>query len=107
LNLDKANEGAVVKNVLFAGMWKNFQNNDSETYFQATALGNKVLSSTNDLISINGDYASVVALQISGADFADALGDTFFEKVTYKGAFNGTNDWTTGWANFNPNNADY
>jgi hypothetical protein len=108
LNLDKANEGAVVKNVLFAGMWKNFQSDNSETYFQTTALGNKVLSSTNDLISANGNYASVVSSQISGADFADAsLGDAFFEKVDYKGAFNGTNDWTTGWANFNPNDTDY
>jgi hypothetical protein len=26
------------------------------------------------------------------------LTDSFFEKVTYKGAFDGTTDWTTGWA---------
>ncbi|MDR1556247.1 MAG: Ig-like domain-containing protein [Tannerellaceae bacterium] len=108
LNLDKANEGAVVKHVIFAGMWKDFQNEGSETYFLTEGLGNKSLASTNDLIATNGDYASVVASQINGADFTDApLGDSFFEKVTYKGAFNGASDWTSGWANFDPDNTDY
>jgi hypothetical protein len=38
----------------------------------------------------------------SGAVFTDAkLSDSFFEKVDYRGAF-GTTDWTSGWANFNP-----
>ncbi len=30
-----------------------------------------------------------------------ALNDAFFEKVTYRGAFDGTNDWTTGWVVWN------
>ncbi len=34
------------------------------------------------------------------------LSDSFFEKVVYLGAF-GTNDWTAGWANFNPQNVEY
>jgi hypothetical protein len=29
-----------------------------------------------------------------------------FEANTYVGAF-GTTDWTTGWTNFDPQNADY
>jgi hypothetical protein len=108
LNLDKANEGAVVKNVIFAGMWNDFQNDASEAYFGTSVLGNVSLASTNDLIATNGNYASVVASQIGGADFTDTpLGDSFFEKVTYKGAFDGTNDWTSGWANFSPNDTDY
>ncbi|MDR1258434.1 MAG: Ig-like domain-containing protein [Tannerellaceae bacterium] len=108
LNLDKANNGAVVRNVIFAGMWNDFQNDDSKTYFQSASLGNKSLTSTNDLIATNGDYSSVVASQIGGADFTDApLTNSFFEKVGYKGAFSGANDWTAGWANFDPNNTDY
>ncbi|MDR1500095.1 MAG: Ig-like domain-containing protein [Tannerellaceae bacterium] len=108
LNLDNANEGAVVRNVIFAGMWKDFQNDGSEAYFLKEGLGNRSILSTKDVIASDGDYSSVVASQISGADFADALlGNSFFEKVTYKGAFDGTNDWTSGWANFDPNNADY
>jgi hypothetical protein len=108
LNLDNANDGAVVKNVIFAGMWNDFQNDRGETYFRTADLANKSLSSTNDILATNGDYSSVVASQISGASFTDAaLNNTFFEKVTYKGAFNGTDDWTSGWANFDPNNTDY
>jgi hypothetical protein len=35
-----------------------------------------------------------------------ALADSFFEKVTYKGAF-GQADWTTNWTNFNPKTTVY
>ncbi len=35
-----------------------------------------------------------------------ALADSFFEKVTYKGAF-GNTDWTVGWTNFSPNTTVY
>lgn len=31
----------------------------------------------------------------------------FFDHVDYIGAFDGTNDWTAGWANFDPDNAIY
>lgn len=42
----------------------------------------------------DGDYTSIVADKIDGADFSDtALNDAFFEKVSYKGAFDGKNDW--------------
>lgn len=46
------------------------------------------------------------------ADFTDAnLTDPFFKKVKYPGAFGYTgsadDNWTTGWANFDPNNTDY
>ncbi|MDP2335713.1 MAG: hypothetical protein Q8N05_04535, partial [Bacteroidota bacterium] len=38
----------------------------------------------------------------TGAIFTNAkVTDAFFEKVAYRGAF-GTTDWTSGWANFDP-----
>lgn len=38
----------------------------------------------------------------TGAVFTNAkVTDTFFEKVTYRGAF-GNTDWSAGWANYNP-----
>ncbi|MES2690446.1 MAG: PKD domain-containing protein, partial [Bacteroidota bacterium] len=44
----------------------------------------------------------------SGASFSDAkVADPFFTPTTYKGAFGATTNWTSGWTNFNPNNADY
>ena len=41
--------------------------------------------------------------------FTGVANDAFFDKtVDYIGAFKfGGTDWTTGWTNFNPNNADY
>lgn len=43
----------------------------------------------------------------SGALFTDAkVSDPFFEKVDYKGAF-GATDWTSGWADFDPQTLPY
>lgn len=44
---------------------------------------------------------------LTGALFTDAkVADTFFDRVAYKGAF-GTTDWTSGWANFDPQSLAY
>ena len=44
----------------------------------------------------------------SDLEFVDeVLDNSFFEKVTYKGAFDGTNDWTAGWTNWDPQNTEY
>ncbi len=43
----------------------------------------------------------------SGSDFSDGdLSDPFFTNVTYRGAF-GTENWTSGWCNWNPQNTTY
>ncbi len=108
LFLDKANEGAVVKNVILAGMWEDFKDDSSKDYYNTTGLNNMLLTSTNDIITQNGIYSSIVKEQIVGAEFTDeVLTNSFFDKVSYKGAFDGENDWTEGWANFDPNNTDY
>jgi PKD repeat protein len=45
---------------------------------------------------------------LTGADFsAPNLNSTFFETTSYRGAFDGTNDWTACWTNFDPQNANY
>ena len=45
---------------------------------------------------------------LSGASFtAPNLNSTFFDVVSYRGAFDGTNDWTACWTNFDPENTDY
>ncbi|TSD66002.1 hypothetical protein FFF34_000965 [Inquilinus sp. KBS0705] len=42
------------------------------------------------------------SIALTGAAFTNAkVTGAFFEKVAYRGAF-GTTDWTSGWANFNP-----
>lgn len=108
LYLQNANSAATVKNVIFAGMWENFKDDASKSYFETEGLNNLVYASSNDLIATNADYTSVVTANITGADFSDAvLSDGFFEKVPYKGAFDGTNDWTKGWVNWDPQNTAY
>lgn len=41
---------------------------------------------------------------LSGADFSGLSG---FENVSYRGAFDGSNDWTKGWTNFAPETTEY
>ena len=40
------------------------------------------------------------SIALTGAAFTGDQTDSFFDKVTYKGAFGGTTNWTTGWTNF-------
>lgn len=103
----QANDGIAIENVIFAGMWKNFYKDEkvSENFFNR-AGNNTVLENTRQIIAKDGDYSSVVADAVKGADFSK-LADSFFEKVTYKGAFDGTNDWTEGWTNWDPQNTVY
>lgn len=103
----QANDGIALENVIFAGMWKNFYEDEkvSENFFNR-AGNNSVLENTQQIIAKDGDYSSVVANAVQGADFSK-LADSFFEKVTYKGAFDGTNDWTEGWTNWDPQNTVY
>lgn len=103
----QANNGIAIENVIFAGMWKNFYEDEkvSENFFNR-AGNNTVLENTRQIIAKDGDYSSVVADAVKGADFSK-LADSFFEKVTYKGAFDGTNDWTEGWTNWDPQNTVY
>ena len=43
---------------------------------------------------------------LGGAVTGGKLAGTFFTQTTYRGAF-GTDNWITGWTNFNPQNTDY
>jgi hypothetical protein len=43
---------------------------------------------------------------LSGADFSGNAADPFFQQVSFKGAF-GTEDWTSGWCNWDPQNTAY
>ncbi|MEZ4808212.1 MAG: hypothetical protein R2815_12185 [Flavobacteriales bacterium] len=43
---------------------------------------------------------------LSGADFSGPYADSFFENVSFRGAF-GTTNWTAGWANWDPQNTAY
>ena len=38
---------------------------------------------------------------------SQSIDNSFFQKVSYVGAFDGINDWTAGWTEWNPVNANY
>lgn len=83
------------------------------TWFNAG--GNSVLSTPQGLQAIAPtNYAnpnfllSAGSTALTGADFsAPNLNNSFFETTTYRGAFDGTNDWTACWSNFDPQNENY
>ena len=49
----------------------------------------------------------VAVLMIVAGISAQSINDNFFKKVNYVGAFDGVIDWTAGWAEWDPMNADY
>ncbi len=53
------------------------------------------------------NFAVTSGLLASGAAFnAGVLGNAYFDKVSFRGAFGSTN-WTNGWTEFNPKNKTY
>jgi hypothetical protein len=132
-----ATEGKLnVTNCVMAGMIKNFQdkqywtggtvfdpsNNSgafAESYFSRSAGANRMFTTIGDL-NLSGnplDLANPVAFPASGSPLAsgaawtDAKVSSDFDKVTYIGAFapseTATNNWTSGWTNFDPQNTNY
>jgi hypothetical protein len=83
------------------------------TWFNAG--GNSVLSTPQGLQAIaptnytNPNFLlSAGSPALTGASFsAPNLNNSFFETTTYRGAFDGSNDWTACWSNFDPQNENY
>lgn len=49
----------------------------------------------------------IVSLALVAGINAQTIENSFFEQVSYVGAFDGTNNWTEGWAEWNPVDKDY
>ncbi|MDO4497592.1 MAG: hypothetical protein Q4B58_07185 [Bacteroidales bacterium] len=92
------------------------QESYSSTFFKAQT-GNKYFADAADLklvaeTSLKG--AQDVALMpsagsplLGAASFSDNLLSSWFEKVDYVGALSPSNNWLTGWTEFDPQNAEY
>jgi hypothetical protein len=82
-------------------------------WFNANA--NSVLPNSLDIMAVNPyNYTNPNFLlqagspALTGASFTSPnLGDSYFTPTTYRGAFDGSNDWTKCWANFDPQNTNY
>jgi hypothetical protein len=83
------------------------------SWFGTSGWNNETVNSTSDFQFTNSSLSAPdFTLNVSspyntGADFTnDYLAASFFEPVTYRGAFGSTN-WTSGWANWDPINEPY
>jgi hypothetical protein len=110
-----------VRNTIFAGLrqGKDFTTNtgnsfDTKGWVTKSAYGNTLLSQPSEVmledafkISEPNFMPKTGSPALTGADFTNPrLSDSFFEKVTYRGAF-GTSRWDEGWTNYDPKNTVY
>lgn len=76
--------------------------------FSETSLGGSTLLETADAAGLTDPFnnaapklqpkAGTIALSTKGKFDVNGLDNAFFKPTTYIGAFDGTNDWTAGWA---------
>jgi hypothetical protein len=116
------NGDLVIANNIMAGMKTNNFMEDSKgtadfnkDYWAKEELKNELLTTNADL-KLNNPFsltnpnftalANSPVLDAASFDFDAIKNDAFFEKVTFVGAF-GTEDWTQGWTNWDPQNTDY
>ncbi len=117
-----------IKNVFFGGMnyvgadanntSGNWTGEFSQNYFLTASLNNQSKTTIDDLglnqvnsKAANPNYGPKPGSVLLGAaDFTDAFLSSGFEQVTYVGAFKSdapADNWTSGWANFNPQTTTY
>ncbi|MBK7938958.1 MAG: T9SS type A sorting domain-containing protein [Lewinellaceae bacterium] len=79
-----------------------------DTWFATSGWGNATNASPNGAnlqdaynLDLPNAQPTGVSSALNGGSFTAArINTAFFDKVTYAGAFDGTNDWTCGWAKF-------
>jgi len=84
-------------------------------WFNYPSNANSILPNSSDIMAVNPyNYLNPNFLLQSGSPAAAGasftspnLTDAFFTPTTYRGAFDGTNDWTKCWSNFDPQNTAY
>ena len=84
--------------------WFNVNTKNNKIQGNLQAIGISSVSMANPMATLMP--AANSNLLTSGSFTNARLQSTYFEKVSFVGAF-GTNDWTKGWTNFNPQNTDY
>jgi|WetSurSiteA1Bulk_404760.scaffolds.fasta_scaffold11115_2 hypothetical protein len=114
-----------IEKCILAGMQANFEAasgtpvdpfsvSEVQSYFEDALRGNDDTKTVADIIGstlLSLTSPNVLppanAFYLTGAAFTNSnLNSSFFDQVTYLGAF-GTTNWTTGWCNFDPQNTVY
>lgn len=91
------------------GETPNFTTADVQTWYNATnTRANTADLRLGNIGTLNNPQClpNAGSPLLSGAVWTGKANDAFFEKVNFRGAF-GTNDWTQGWTNFNPQATNY
>jgi len=88
------------------------QESYSSTFFKAQS-GNSIYENVADLkLTAVGNGLPAFMPQtdsplLQAASFSDGLLSSWFEKVSYAGAFSADDNWLAGWTEFDPQNAAY
>ena len=88
------------------------QKSYSNTFFFQEALNNKAYDdiaalALTDASNVGSPFMpSSTSPLLSLASFSGET-SAWFDKVSYVGAFNATENWLKGWTNFDPQNAQY
>lgn len=94
-----------------------FTDADVQTWFNGSGKNNAIVTQANlGTLGLNTNNFNLTAPNfllssssplLTGAVFTGKAADSFFDKVTYRGAFNGSDNWLQGWTNFDPQTTAY
>ena len=121
------NDEMTIRNTIIGGVFGNkYQTDNSvlsaaqlETWYLAAERKNKMLADMADAKIANPfNFAKPNFQPLAGSPVFNAsywykeseplsINNSFFDKVSYVGAFDGVIDWTEGWTEWNPVNANY
>lgn len=83
----------------------------SHTFFETAANNNHYFADKSALMLTDGKGVGVAFMPQTGSNLFGAQNfsglDSWFDQVTYIGAFNANDNWLDGWTNFDPQNAQY
>lgn len=109
----------LLKNNIVAGaLGRNITTNQSASYdavrIKFMSEGNDTSNAFSGLLTdpfnyLNPNFAPLAGSNANtGASFSgNEINDDYFTPTTYRGALDGTNNWTECWSEFDPNNAVY
>ena len=97
----------IYEDKLYDAVNKKFIDESQKSYsntFFLSQPGNKYFDSWSSLVGLDG-YTPIAGSPLLGA--ASFTGWNGFDNVSYIGAFDGSNNWMSGWTNFDPQNTQY
>lgn len=87
------------------------QQSYSHTFFETAGSNNRYFADKSSLMLADGKGVGVAFMPQAGSCLFGAQNftglDSWFDQVTYIGAFNSADNWLDGWTCFDPQNAQY